>query len=264
MILLGVVAFVLLSRHALRHRWPGSSRLLDWWGRHRAVIGQQVRRSPATFIYLAVLTVTTWVLVGASPAVVDAMLLDQSTNLSHLGHDPVRVLIRSAFWLSSYELLFWAALFVAVLAPAERWLGTGRLIVAFAAGHVGATLITATGIWLAIHEHLASHRLENEVDVGVSYGFAAVAALFTYRLAGRRRRVWAGLLIVYASAGIVIDPGSFTSYGHATAMLIGFALYPLTRDPAVRSRRSEPIFGAWPAGPAGPAASRSGRASSGV
>jgi hypothetical protein len=57
-------------------------------------------------------------------------------NVHHLTHDPVRVLIRSAFWLSGYELLFWAALFLVVLAPAERWLGTSRWLLAFASGHI--------------------------------------------------------------------------------------------------------------------------------
>ncbi len=239
--LLLLVAVVLLIRYGLRHGWPGAATVKAWWSRHREQVQGFVRRSPATFTYLAILTLTTWVLVGASPGVVDAMLHDQSTNLSHLGHDPVRVLVRSAFWLSSYELLFWAVLYVVVLAPAERWLGTGRWLIAFAVGHVGATLLTATGVWLAIRSGVASHRLEDAVDVGVSYGFAAVAALFSYRLPGHWRWLWAAGLLSYVTVSIVLD-GSFTSFGHATAVLIGFALYPLTRSAAVRSRRREPIF----------------------
>ena len=128
-----------------------------------------------------------------------------------------------------------------MLAPAERWLGTGRWLIAFAAGHVGATLLTATGVWLAIRSGIASHRLEDAVDVGVSYGFAAVAALFTYRLPGRWRWLWAAGLLSYVAAGILLD-GSFTSFGHATAVLIGFALYPLTRSTGVQDRRAEPIL----------------------
>jgi uncharacterized membrane protein len=241
MVLLILIALILLARYGLRHGWPGAPTLSAWWGNHRTQVHDFLRRSPATFSYLAILTVTTWVLVGSSRGVVDAMLHEQSTNLSHLGKDPVRVLVRSAFWLSNYELLFWAVLFVVVLAPAERWLGTGRWLVAFAVGHVGATLLTATGVWLAIREGIASHRLEDAVDVGVSYGFAAVAALFTYRLPGRWRWIWATALAGYVALGMLLD-GSFTSFGHATAVLIGFALYPLTRARAVRDRLVEPLF----------------------
>jgi hypothetical protein len=251
MVLLVLVAIVLLIRYGLRHGWPGAVAVKAWWASHHEMVGAFVRRSPATFAYLAILTVTTWVLVGASADVVDAMLHDQSTNLSHLGHDPIRVLVRSAFWLSSYELLFWAVLYLAVLAPAERWLGTGRWLIAFAAGHVGATLLTATGVWLAIRSGIASHRLEDAVDVGVSYGFAAVAALFTYRLPGRWRWLWAAGLLSYVGAGILLD-GSFTSFGHATAVLIGFALYPLTRSSAVQNRRAEPILLPMPRQPTQP------------
>lgn len=249
MVLLVLVALILVVRYGLRHGWPGSVTVNGWWSHHREQVHAFVRRSPATFGYLAILTVTTWVLVGASPGVVEAMLREQSTNLSHLGRDPIRVLVRSAFWLSNYELLFWAILYVAVLAPAERWLGTCRWLIAFTAGHVGATLLTATGVWLAIRSGIASHHLEDAVDVGVSYGFAAVAALFTYRLSGRWRWIWAAGLLCYVSAGMLLG-GSFTSFGHATAVLIGFALYPLTRAAAVQGRRGEPIVLLTPNRPA--------------
>ena len=241
MIAIGFVVALLIGRVAARRGWPGTARLTTAWRAHRPAVVSFVRGSPATFSYLAVLSVTTWVLAGASPKVVAALLEDQSTNLHHLTRDPVRVLIRSAFWLSGYELLFWAALFLVVLAPAERWLGTTRWLVAFAAGHVGATLLTSLGIWLAIRAGAAPARLENSVDVGVSYGFGAVAALLTYRLPTRWRGAWAGGLVIYATAGILIYR-DFTAYGHAVALLIGFALYPLTRAPGVRARASQPLF----------------------
>ena len=125
--------------------------------------------------------------------------------------------------------------------------GTSRWLLAFAAGHIGATLLTSWGIWLAIRSGAAPARLENVVDVGVSYGFGAVAALFTYRLAGRWRGVWAGGLVIYAAGGILVDQ-DFTAYGHATALIIGFALYPLTRAPAVRARAAQPLILPTPLG----------------
>ena len=88
MVLLVLVAIVLLIRYGLRHGWPGALTVNAGWSNHHELVHTFVRRSPATFGYLAILTVTTWVLVGASAGVVDAMLHDQSTNLSHLGHAP--------------------------------------------------------------------------------------------------------------------------------------------------------------------------------
>ncbi len=242
MVLVGGLVFVLVAQIGFRCRWPGTAPARTWWHGHRRELFAFVRGSPATFIYLAILVVTTWVLQDTSPQLRLALLRDQSTNLHHLQHDPMHVLVRSAFWVADARaLLVWSVLFIAVLAPAERWLGTARWIGAMAAGHIGATLLTAVGIWVAIRTGTASHHLENVIDVGVSYGLSAVAALFAYRLPGRWGWLWAGSLVLWVVSSIVID-GSFTSYGHATALAIGFALYPLTLAPAVRSRAEGPII----------------------
>lgn len=235
MIAIVVVAAFALGRFATRRGWPGTARVASQWQARRPAVKSFVLAAPATFIYLAILTVTTWVLVGASPGVVTALLENQSTNLHHLTRDPVRVLFRSAFWLSGYELLFGAALFLVILAPAERWLGTKRWLLVFVSGHIGATLLTSLGIWLAIRAGAAPHSLENVVDVGVSYGFAALAAVATFRLMPPRRLLWAGALITYAVGGILLDR-DFTAWGHAAALVIGFGFYPVTRSPNVRAR----------------------------
>jgi hypothetical protein len=240
-IILAVVAVVLLARIGLARGWPGTERAQRWWSTHRGTVVGWVTAAPATFIYLAILSVTTWVLAGTDSTIAHALLRDQSTNLHHLTQDPVRVLVRSAFWLSSYALLFWAVLFLLVLAPAEHWLGTARWLVVFVSGHVGATLLTAAGIWLAVRSGLAPHRLEDVVDVGVSYGFAAVAAVFTFRLKRPWSVVWAAGLVTAAVLGMFLD-GDYTSYGHTAAILIGFALYPITRAPAVRARATLPLL----------------------
>jgi len=229
--LLGAVVLLLVGRLAFHRGWPGTRRASRWLTRHRAQLVAFVEHAPATFVYLAIITVTTWVLVGAN-----------SRLEHHLMHDPVHVLIRSAFWLDDYrELALWIVLFLLVLAPAERWLGTARWFATFVAGHVGATLLTALGVWIAIRTGLSSTRLENVVDVGVSYGFCAVAALFTFRLPARWRPWYAGALVAFAVVAIAVD-GSFTSYGHLTAMAIGFALFPFSRAPAVRARANGPLL----------------------
>jgi hypothetical protein len=187
-------------------------------------------KAPGTLVYLFTLTVTTWTLAGTDRATDHKVMVSASTNLHNMTRDPIRVLVASAFWNDSagFPWVVFAE-FLLLMAAAERWLGTGRWLMMFVAGHVGATLVTVTGIAWALDRHLLPHRLAGTVDVGTSYGFFAVAAVFTYRFRRRRwRLIWAVGL-----AGYLIFTAwrreTFTDYGHLTAMLIGFAAYPLTR-----------------------------------
>ena len=241
MVLIVAVVLVALARVAMVRGWPGTAAIGRWWRRVRPSVVAYVLGSPATFLYLFVLTITTWVLLGLTSDIVDSILHEHSTNLDQLRTNPVRVLIRSAFWVDGYLLLVWVVLFALVLAPAERWLGTVRWLVVFVAGHVGATLSTAAGLWLAIRWRLAPSSLSNVVDVGVSYGFAALAAIFTYRLPPPGRWYWAvGLLAVTGGAAII--GGTFTDFGHLAAVIIGFAMYPITRSTGVEERSHGPIW----------------------
>ena len=246
MVLIVAVGLLLLAHLAKVRGWPGVAAIQRRWAQARPTVVAYVRGSPATFLYLFVLSVTTWVLLGLTSDVVHSILSQHSTNLDQLRQNPMRVLIRSAFWADGYLLLVWMILFALVLAPAERWLGTVRWLWVFVAGHVGATLVTAAGIWIAIRWGMASTRLQGVVDVGVSYGFAAVAAVFTYRLPSPARWWWAaGLLLLAVGASIV--GGTFTDFGHLAALTIGFAMYPITRSAAVASRAEGPIWSPKPA-----------------
>ena len=241
MVLIVAVVLIALARVAMMRDAPGTAAAERWWSRVRPSVVAYVRGSPATFLYLFVLSITTWVLLGLTGDVVESILREHSTNLDQLRTNPVRVLIRSAFWVDGYLLLVWVVLFALVLAPAERWLGTVRWLVVFAAGHVGATLATAAGLWLAIRWKLAPSSLSDVVDVGVSYGFAALAAVFTYRLPAPGRWYWAGGLFAVA-AGAAIIGGTFTDFGHLAAVMIGFAMYPITRSADVEQRSHGPIW----------------------
>lgn len=200
--------------------------------------GRRLRRplqgAPATAVYLFTVTMTSWTLRGADPALVHELLLAQSTNLHNMLHRPVHVLVSSAFWLDDADA-YWPAAgqFLLVMAPAERWLGTRRLVVVAVAGHVLATLVTSVGIAVALSHGLLPHRVVRVEDVGISYAFYAVAAACTWR-AGRRRFAWAGLLAAYLLA-VLLWRQTFTDYGHLTAAAIGFVLHP--RDAADRSKR---------------------------
>lgn len=211
-LLVTILVIVALTRLEASDRFPSLDPARRRWRRLRPRLADFARRAPGTFGYLFVVAVTTWVLRGSSPAVARLLFRERSSNLHHLTHDPIRVLIGSAFWLSDARLLPWAVLFSLVLAPAEHWLGTSRWLLAFAAGHVGATLITVAGIWAGIRAHRLDPALAYALDVGVSYGFAAVAALLTFRLPARWRPPYAIGLLGYAGLRLAVG-GTFTDQG---------------------------------------------------
>ena len=248
MFLIVVILVIAALGIARRLNWPLIHKLDAAWDQARPKVFTYIRNSPATFAYLVVLSITTWVLLGSSDRVDRLLLLQNSTSLHQFRIDPMKVLFRSAFWAPGYEFLAWAVLFAVVLAPAERWLGTRRLVAVFASGHVLATLGAATALWLAIRYGWSSKRLENTVDVGVSYGFAAVAAIFTFRLPAKWRWWFATTLVAVAVAALFIIQ-TFTDVGHVVALAIGFAFYPMTKDEQTRSRTERPIWSTRPLPP---------------
>jgi hypothetical protein len=209
----------------LRVRWRGlSPRIADW-----------VRRAPATYAYLVILLVTTWVLATSSSSVAHQLLLERSTNLHELARDPVRVLLASAFFVTSAPAwLGWVVLFTALAAPIEHRIGSGRTVAIFAIGHVGATLVTAVGLRLALRGDLVESSVVRAVDVGASYGFVALAGALTYLLPRRLRWAYLAALLLGLVVALIVGP-SFTDFGHLISFLIGLACRPLV--PA-RARRA--------------------------
>ncbi|HUW79057.1 MAG TPA: rhomboid-like protein [Candidatus Nanopelagicaceae bacterium] len=241
MILIGILAVAIVFDVAVRRNWRLAILLVARWKSLRPFVLAYLRRSPATFAYLVVLSVTTWVLLGTSPKVSKLVLLEHSTNLHELRINPIKVLIRSAFWAPGYEFLAWIFFFALVLAPAEYWLGTRRWVLVFATGHVLATVGSVTALWFAIRYGWAAKNLQETIDVGVSYGFAAVAAIFTYRLPPSWRWAWALSTVGIGLVALVVNQ-SFTDVGHFLALGVGFAFYPITRDFWVQSRKATPIW----------------------
>lgn len=223
---------------ALRH-------LRDWWGRGhkperaRRAFHDHLAGAPASVSYAFTLFVTWWTLRGASDMTGRRIILSASTNLRNMQRDPIQVLVASAFWVDGDFPWEFIIMFLVVMAAAERWLGTLRWILVFAIGHVGATLLTVTGIAHAVDRHVIPLRVVMASDVGPSYGISAVLAALAYRLRGWQRWAWAGLLIAVYSAAMV-DGRTFTDYGHILAMLIGFLVGGLA---VLGSRRLERAVG---------------------
>lgn len=188
-----------------------------------------VRRAPGTFVWLAILLVTSIVMRHLSPTALNDVLGTRSTNLHHLREDPIRVLVSSAFWLAGGPWLGYFVLYNLFHVPVERWLGTWRWLTVAVVAHVGATYVSEGALYLAIQHGRAPQSVVNTLDVGVSYALAGVTAVLAYRIAPPWRYLYViGVLLVY---GLPLFGGlTFTDIGHFTATLIGFACYPLTRS----------------------------------
>lgn len=227
--------------------WAIESGTFRWmWLRTRRRSLAYVRSAPATYGYLVILLATGWILDSVSDPLADRLLLAQSTNLRHLGHDPVHVLLSSAFWApGKYDLVISAVLFTLVLAPVERRIGSLRTIGLFSIGHIGATLITAAGLWVALRFDAVERSVVNARDVGTSYGFFAVAAAMTYLLARELRAPYAAGLTGYLAMTAAVSH-SFGDYGHLVALALGFASFPVVRYDS--GRITTPILGGLPRG----------------
>ncbi len=188
-----------------------------------------IRSAPVTYVWLAVLLATTIVQHVVSPGALDEILGRRSTNLENLSEHPFRAMVGSLFWLDGAYWLPYVVGFTVFLAVAERWLGTRRFLVVGLAGHVLATLASQGLLDLAIGHGRADATLREAVDVGVSYFMAAVIAVLAYRLESPWRWVWAACCMVSVLAPFAADTPDFTDAGHLAAMLIGFAMYPVTR-----------------------------------
>jgi hypothetical protein len=187
-----------------------------------------IRRAPGTYIWLAILLVTSVVMRHLSPDVLNQVLGNRSTNLHHLAEDPVRVLISSAFWLAGGGWITYFVLYNIFHVPAERWLGTLRWLGVVLIAHVGATYLSEGALYWAIRHGHAPASAVDTLDIGVSYALAGVIAILTYRIAAPWRYVYlAGVLVFYAVPLFVNL--NFTAVGHFTAVLLGLCCYPLVR-----------------------------------
>ena len=228
--MLVLVLFVLIigiDRLMASQRWPVFDPMREVWRVWIPKVKSFLKSAPGTYTYLFVLLITTWVLRTSSSKIVEELLLERSTNLSHLIQDPMRVLFASAFWVASAgELAFSLLVFTLIATSVERWIGTARTASVFFFGHLGATLLVAFWIWASLKFTVVKTPITSERDVGSSYGLAAVAALLSYRIPIPKRWIYVGAGVLLIGTSLVLDP-SFTNWGHAFAFAIGFSSYLL-------------------------------------
>jgi hypothetical protein len=185
------------------------------------------RQAPASAAYLLVLVLTSVIVLELRPIASPIVLASASTNLHNMSVHPIAVLVVSAFLMSSAAAIVPMALLVTgVMAPVERAIGTARTLVAFAAGHVGATLITVLGIAFGVARGWLPAALEAAIDVGPSYGLASISGVLAAQLPTRRRR-WSVIAVLFGVGGLAfaLDPG-FTAAGHVIALVLGLLVGP--------------------------------------
>jgi hypothetical protein len=185
-----------------------------------------LRRVPVTFGYLgAVLGIALLMRYVFTDETADAVRDSMSTNLHNLGDHPVAALLGSAFVDDLDGALLSVALTALGLTWLERTLGSRRAALVAFAGHVGATLVTAVVIWIALGTGTYPEEVRTATDTGISYVAFSVAAAVTPLIGPLLRVPWLVALLAHplVAAQWYGPLPDFTSVGHFSSVLIGVA-----------------------------------------
>lgn len=175
-----------------------------------------------TLSWVAIVTATRLVLRGADPRLQHRLLQSASTNLNHLAHDPLNVLLTSVCFVTSTSGYFSFLLGALVIsAPVERWLGLRRWLITVAIGHIGATLVVAFGLKLGVSAGWIDPAVSRAIDVGISYAMRSLAATLFFAISDRRlRRFHLAVLLVVTFVPLAVSH-TFTDAGHLAALCLG-------------------------------------------
>ena len=178
-------------------------------------------RLKVTLAFTAALGAVAFALLHFGPRVQSHVIQSASTNLHNLGEGRIGTLISSAFVNPVDSVQIWLPGVVAVLALGELLWHSRRVLVAFAVGHIGATLLVAAGLAVAVSIGLQSRSIADVADVGMSYGSVAVLGTFTAAIPRRWRAAWTGWWLAVAFGSAALSGGDFTAVGHAVALILG-------------------------------------------
>ncbi len=191
----------------------------------------RLARVRVTLTYGVILTGVTAAMVTLGPRAQDEIVRHASTNLHNLSHGRFGTLLGSAFVVDAGPIYVWLPGLVCLLALAELLWGSGRLVVAFAVGHVGTTVLVALGLTAAIELQWLPWSLTRATDVGMSYGAAAVVGSLTAAIPRRWRPAWLGWWLAVAVAVVALGH-DFTDVGHVVALGLGIVMSTRFRHPA--------------------------------
>ncbi|WAJ45000.1 hypothetical protein OK015_00190 [Mycobacterium sp. Aquia_216] len=177
---------------------------------------------PATIVYAVMLLGVSLLLKALGTHAHDVAVREMSTNLHNLAHGHVVTLVGSAFVSDGGHVLLWLPGLVCLLALGELIWRSAGLVVAFAFGHIGATLVVAVWLAAALKAGWLPMSLANTTDVGMSYGAVCVLGALTASIPSRWRPAWIGWWLGNAIAAALT--AEFTAIGHVVALLLGIAL----------------------------------------
>ncbi|OBA58700.1 hypothetical protein A5647_19765 [Mycobacterium sp. 1100029.7] len=177
---------------------------------------------PATIVYSVMLVGVSFLLTALGPHTHDVAVSEMSTNVHNLAHGHVVTLVGSAFLSDGGHVLLWLPGLVSLLALGELIWRSRGLVVAFALGHIGATLVVAAWLAAALTAGWLPMSLARATDVGMSYGAVCVLGALTASIPSRWRPIWIGWWLGNAiAAAMSVD---FTAIGHVVALLLGITL----------------------------------------
>ncbi|RDI62983.1 rhomboid-like protein [Nocardia pseudobrasiliensis] len=176
---------------------------------------------PVTYAYVAALIAVAVSLSVMTDSMQNKIVLHASTNLHNLLRGHFGTLFSSALVIGDNSAaLVIIPLLVSLLALAELRFGAWQVIRIFLAGHIGATLLVALGLWVAVEAGWLPVDITRAEDVGISYGALALIGAFFALLPHRWRPTWAITWLAVAVAGVVMGR-TFTNVGHLLAVSIG-------------------------------------------
>ena len=173
--------------------------------------------------YAAMLVVVATTLLILGPRAEGAVISHMSTNLHNLAQGQFATLVGSAFVTSSGFIYIWLPGLLCLLALAELFWRGRRLVLAFGLGHVGATLIVAVELTVAIRFGWLPISVARASDVGISYGAVAVLGALSVAIPARWRPAWIGWWLAVAVLAVFAGD-DFTNAGHLVALVIGMWL----------------------------------------
>lgn len=180
-------------------------------------------RVRVTVAYAVILLGVTTTLSVLGPTAWDRVIRHASTNLHNLNHGHVGTLLGSAFVVDAGAPYLWLPGLVCLLGVAELFWRSGRLVVAFAVGHVGATLLVAAGLAAAVKLAWLPVAITRAEDVGMSYGATAVLGTLTGVVPHSWRSAWIGWWLAVGAAVVWLS-SDFTDVGHAVALVLGMVV----------------------------------------
>jgi hypothetical protein len=229
---------VALSTNAASRALRPAQKLLPTW-----------RSTPFAFVYIALLAAGGVALRVLDTGDHDAVLRFSSTDVNHLSRHPVFVLVSSALWVDGIVDCVLAILVLGIVAAVlERRIGTRWVVAIFASGHLGATLLTEGSVAVGVHYGILPATAASRLDVGVSYGLAAMLGAAAGLLPRPVRTI--GVIGGWAYLGWPIATGlDMTSWGHIIALGIGVSWWPWLRRHGLRQvdgvgeRREREVMG---------------------